>query len=77
MQPPFIDFPVRIVIVYLVLLTRNGSVKVLFRVVIKKKNKDDNPQVIVKKVGERLSFTVQSGKLGNYKIIPTLDLRGK
>lgn len=51
--------------------------KVLFRVVIKKQNKDENPQVVVTKVGQRLAVTVKSGNLGDYKIVPMMELRGK
>ncbi|KAK3732612.1 hypothetical protein QZH41_016083 [Actinostola sp. cb2023] len=56
---------------------RNGSVKVIFRVVIKKQNKDENPQVIVNKVGQHLAVSVKGGKLGDYEVVPTVELREK
>ncbi|KAK3741699.1 hypothetical protein QZH41_016948 [Actinostola sp. cb2023] len=56
---------------------RNGSVKVIFRVEIKKQNKDENPQVIVNKVGQHLAVSVKGGKLGDYNVVPTVELREK
>ncbi|KAK3741701.1 hypothetical protein QZH41_016950, partial [Actinostola sp. cb2023] len=55
----------------------NGSVKVIFRVEIKKQNKDENPQVIVNKVGQHLAVSVKGGKLGDYNVVPTVELREK
>ncbi|XP_068676713.1 uncharacterized protein [Montipora foliosa] len=54
----------------------NGSVKVLFRVIVKvDKTEEKEPTVVAEKVGKTLRVSMKSGKIGNLKVKPVFQLR--
>ena len=57
-------------------LCSNGSVKVAFRVVVKVDNKDRDPKVQAKIVANTLKEKAKSGKVGNLRVKPTVELKG-